>query len=238
MDARQLKQQMQQATALFQAGRYDEAEVYLLEIIKHTPLYANIYNMLGFIYSQRNSPDKAVEVFRQALTINPRYTEARLNLAITLADMGAYSEALREYGLAREGEEAKASSLPTHAQARLANAHAELAKAYQGLGLYPQAVQEYEKAIGLAPLFPDLHCNLARCYMEAGDGDRAQTALKHALELHPTYADALVQLGLLHYQRRETSQAVSTWEKALTTDPANVLAQIYLRMAREGGAGN
>jgi len=238
MDARQLKQQMQQATALFQAGRYDEAEVLLLEIIKHTPLYANIYNMLGFIYSQRNSPDKAVEVFRQALTINPRYTEARLNLAITLADMGAYSEALREYGLAREGEEAKASSLPTHAQARLANAHAELAKAYQELGLYPQAVQEYEKAIGLAPLFPDLHCNLARCYMEAGDGDQAQTALKHALELHPTYADALVQLGLLHYQRRETSQAVSTWEKALTADPANVLAQIYLRMAREGGAGN
>jgi len=238
MDARQLKQQIQQAMALFQAGRYDEAEVLLLEIVKHTPLYANIYNMLGFIYSQRNSPDKAVEVFRQALTINPRYTEARLNLAITLADMGAYSEALREYGLAREGEETKASSLPTHAQARLANAHAELAKAYQELGLYPQAVQEYEKAIGLAPLFPDLHCNLARCYMEAGDGDQAQTALKHALELHPTYADALVQLGLLHYQRRETSQAVSTWEKALTSDPANVLAQIYLRMAREGGTGN
>lgn len=238
MDARQLKQQIQQAMALFQAGRYDEAEVLLLEIVKHTPLYANIYNMLGFIYSQRNSPDKAVEVFRQALTINPRYTEARLNLAITLADMGAYSEALREYGLAREGEETKASSLPTHAQARLANAHAELAKAYQELGLFPQAVQEYEKAIGLAPLFPDLHCKLARCYMEAGDGDQAQTALKHALELHPTYADALVQLGLLHYQRRETSQAVSTWEKALTADPANVLAQIYLRMAREGGTGN
>jgi len=112
MDARQLKQQMQQATALFQAGRYDEAEVLLLEIIKHTPLYANIYNMLGFIYSQRNSPDKAVEVFRQALTINPRYTEARLNLAITLADMGAYSEALREYGLAREGEEARPRASP------------------------------------------------------------------------------------------------------------------------------
>ena len=238
MDARQLKQQIQQATALFQAGRYDEAEVLLLEIVKHTPLYANIYNMLGFIHSQRNAPDKAVEVFRQALSINPGYTEARLNLAITLADMGAYGEALREYGLAKEREEAKASSLPTHAQARLANAHVELAKAYQELGLYPQAVQEYEKAIGLAPHFPDLHCNLARCYMDAGDGDRAQTALKHALELHPTYADALVQLGLLHYQRRETSQAVSTWEKALVADPANVLAQIYLRMAREGSAGN
>ena len=66
----------------------------------------------------------------------------------------------------------------------------------------------------------------------------AGAALKHALQLHPTYADALVQLGLLHYQRRETPQAVSSWEKALTADPANVLAQIYLRMAREGGAGN
>ncbi len=238
MDTHQLKQQIQQATALFQAGRYEEAELLLLEIVKQTPLYANIYNMLGFIYSQQNSPDKAVELFRQALSINPGYTEARLNLAITLADMGSYSEAIREYGLAKEGEQAKARTLPTHAQARLANAHAELAKAYQELGLYPEAVQEYEKALALAPHFADLHCNLARCYMEAGDGDQAQTALARALELNPAYADALIQLGLLYYQRRETSQAISAWEKALTSDPGNVLAQIYLRMAREGGAGN
>ncbi|MFQ5847607.1 MAG: tetratricopeptide repeat protein [Candidatus Methylomirabilales bacterium] len=238
MDTRQLKQQIQQATALFQAGRYEEAEVLLLEIAQQNPLYANVYNMLGFIYSQRDAPDKAVELFRQALSVNPAYTEARLNLAITLADSGAYSEAIREYGLAKEREQAKAPTLPTHAQARLANAHDELAKAYQELGLYPQAVQEYEKAIALAPHFPDLHCNLARCYMEAGDGDRAEAALGRALELHPAYADALVQLGLLHYQRRETLQAISAWEKALASDPGNVLAQIYLRMAREGGAGD
>ncbi|MEE9181929.1 MAG: tetratricopeptide repeat protein [candidate division NC10 bacterium] len=238
MDAQQLKQQIQQATALFQSGRYDEAEVLLLEIVKQTPLYANIYNMLGFIYSQQNAPDKAVDLFRQALSINPGYTEARLNLAITLADMGVYGEALREYGLAKEREEAKAPTLPTHAQARLANAHVELGKAYQELRLYPQAVQEYEKAIALAPHFPDLHCNLARCYMEAEDGDRAEAALARALELHPGYADALVQMGLLHYQRRETFQAVVSWEKALASDPGNVLVQIYLRMAREGGAGD
>ncbi len=238
MDAQQLKQQIQQATALFQSGRYDESEVLLLEIVKQTPLYANIYNMLGFIYSQQNAPDKAVDLFRQALSINPGYTEARLNLAITLADMGVYGEAVREYGLAKEREEAKAPTLPTHAQARLANAHAELGKAYQELRLYPQAVHEYEKAIALAPHFPDLHCNLARCYMEAEDGDRAEAALAHALELHPGYADALVQMGLLHYQRRETFQAVASWEKALASDPGNVLVQIYLRMAREGGAGD
>jgi len=238
MDPPQLRQQIQKATVLFQSGRYDEAEALLLEIVKRTPLYANIYNMLDFIYSQRNVPEKAVELFRQALSINPAYTEARLNLAITLADMGAYTDALQEYGVAKDREQAKAPTLPTHAQARLANAHAELAKAYQELSLYPQSVQEYEKAIALAPNFPDLHCNLARCYMEAGDPDRAQAALERALELHPAYADALVQLGVLHYQRRETSEAVSVWERTLTSDPGNVLAQIYLRMAREGGAGD
>jgi len=238
MDGRQLKQQIQQATALFQSGRYDEAEVLLLEIVEQSPTYANVHNMLGFIFSQRNKPDEAVEFFRQALSINPGYTEARLNLAITLADTGAYTEALREYGLAKEREEAKAPTLPTHAQARLANAHAELAKAYQELSHYPEAIQEYEKAIALAPHFPDLHCNLARCFMEAGNGDQAKTALARALELHPAYADALVQLGLLHHQRHETSQAVSAWEKAFASDPGNVLAQIYLRMAREGAAGD
>lgn len=238
MDPPFLRQQIQQATLLFQSGRYDEAEALLLEIVDRTPMYANVYNMLGFIYSQRNVPEKAVELFRQALSINPGYTEARLNLAITLADIGAYGEALQEYGVAKDREQAKDPSLPTHVQARLANAHAELAKTYQELSLYPQSIEEYEKAIALAPNFPDLHCNLARCYMEAGDPDRAQVALARALELHPTYANALVQLGVLHYQRRETSEAVSAWERALTSDPGNVLAQIYLRMAREGSAGD
>ena len=237
MDPPHLRQQIQQAIVLFQSGRYDEAEVLLLEIVEQTPLYANIYNMLGFIYSQRNAPEKAVELFRQALSINPGYTEARLNLAITLADMGAYSDALKEYGVAKDREQAKAPALPTHAQARLANAHADLAKTYQELSLYPQAVEEYEKAIALAPNFPDLQCNLARCYMEAGDPDRAHPALARAIELHPGYADALVLLGVLHYQRREISEAVSAWERALTSDPGNVLAQIYLRMARERDIG-
>ncbi len=233
-----VKQQIQAATALFQAGRYDEAEVLLQEIVKQNPAYANVYNMLGFIYSQRNAPERAAELFRQALSINPGYTEARLNLAITLADSGAYSDALREYGLAKEREESKGPTLPTHAQARLANAHADLAKTYQELGLYPQAVEEYRKAIALAPQFADLHCNLARCHMEAGDGDQAEVALERALELNPTYTDALVQLGLLHHQRRESFQAVAAWEKALVSDPGNVLAQIYLRMARDAAAGD
>lgn len=238
MDPSPLKHQIQQATLLFQAGRYAEAEVLLLEIVKRTPMYANIYNMLGFIYSQRDAPEKAVELFRQALSINPEYTEARLNLAITLADMGAYTEALQEYGAAKDRELAKDPSLPTHVQARLANAHAALAKTYLELSLYPQAIEEYEKAIALAPNFPDLHCNLARCYMEAGDPVRAQAALARALEIHPTYADALVQLGVIHFQRRETSEAVSVWERALTADPGHLLAQIYVRMAREGSAGD
>ncbi len=237
MNTTKFKQQIQEATTLFQSGRYNEAEVLLLEIVKHNPAYANVYNMLGFIYSQRDAPDKAAELFRQALSINPSYTEARLNLAITLADTGAYSEALQEYGLAKEREEAKTLTLPTHAQARLANAHADLAKAYQELGLYPQAVHEYQKAIALAPHFADLHCNLARCYMEAGDEDQAEATLRRALELHPAYTDALIQLGLLHHQRRDTFQAVAAWEKALASDPGNVLAQLYLRIAREAAAG-
>lgn len=233
-----LKQKIQEATTLFQSGRYDEAEVLLQDVVKHDPPYANVYNMLGFIYSQRNSSEKAVELFRQALSINPGYTEARLNLAITLADTGAYSEALREYAMAKEREEAKAPTLPTHAQARLAKAHVELGKIYQELGRHPEAVHEYNKAIALAPHFADLHCTLARCYMEAGDGDQAEAALERALELNPTYADALVQLGLLHHERRATFQAIAAWEKALASDPGNVLAQVYLRMAREGAAGD
>jgi tetratricopeptide (TPR) repeat protein len=44
--------------------------------------------------------EEAVEQFQHALEINPRYLEARLNLAITLRDMGRAEEAREQFRIA------------------------------------------------------------------------------------------------------------------------------------------
>jgi len=225
------RQLFQQATAAFDAGKYEEAESLLLQIVGRTPTYANVFNMLGFIASQRNSPEKAVTLFRRALSLNPNYHEARLNLVLTLADMGAYDQAAQEAGRLEDREAPGAPRLSLGVRGKLANAHADLGRKYHALGMYAEAIQEYDKALGLCPNFPDLHNRRAVSCRELGQYAEAKASLLKALEIKPNYVEAHVNLGLIQQKLGNLTDAVHSWERALQLDPKHRLARIYLIQA-------
>jgi len=228
MDA-ELKQLLSQASAAFQAGDYEAAEPLLLALAERPPVYANVYNMLGFIYSQRGLPDKAVDLFRRALAVNPSYTEAQLNLTITLADMGAYDQALDEFSKAHDREQRAGAPVPSPVRDRLANAHANLGRLYHELRLYDHAVAEFDKALTWAPRFADLHWRRAQSLAEQGALDEAARGFVRALEINPRYTQAYLDLGMVFLRRGNREQAVHAWQKAQSLDPENRLARIYLR---------
>src|SRR3990172_9569001 len=225
------RQIFQQATAAFDAGKYEEAEALLLQIVGRTPTYANVFNMLGFIATQRNSPEKAVTLFRRALSLNPNYHEARLNLVLTLADMGAYDQAAQEAGKLGDGEAPGAPRLSLGVRGKLANAHADQGRKYHALGMYAEAIQEYDKALGLCPNFPDLHNRRAVSCRELGQYAEAKASLLKALEIKPNYVEAHVNLGLIQQKLGNLTDAVQSWERALQLDPKHRLARIYLKQA-------
>ena len=99
-----IRQGIKRATELYRENQYEESEKLLLALVKQAPEYANLHNMLGVIHSQHSQFSKAIYHFRKALSINPSYTEAQLNLAIILADTGAYEQAQSEFGKASERE--------------------------------------------------------------------------------------------------------------------------------------
>jgi tetratricopeptide (TPR) repeat protein len=231
----EIRQVVQQATLAFEAGNYQEAETLLLQIVDRTPTYANVYNMLGFISGQRNAPEKAVTLFRRALSLNPKYTEARLNLVLTLAGMGAYDQAAQEAATLETQEPADSQRLGLGVRGRLANAHADLGRKYHELGLYAEAVAEYDKALRLCPTFPDLHNRRALSCRELGQYAEAKASVLRALELKPDYVEAHVNLGVLHQKLGNLTEAVKTWERALQFDPKHRLARIYLKQAMPSG---
>ncbi len=222
---------IRQATAAFEAGEYDRASDLLRRAAEEAPGYANIFHMLGLIACQRNAPEKAVALFRKALHLNPKYREAQVNLAITLAEMGAYDQAAAEVEALESGEHQAPTQLSPGILGRLANAHADLGRQYDELGLYARAVGEYDKALELCPTFPDLHNRRATSCRQLGDLDGAEASLRRALELNPEYVEAYVSLGLLHHRRGDVREAVKTWERALEIDPKHQLARIYLAQA-------
>ncbi len=235
MSSAEIRRAIQQATTAFDVGSYDDAETLLLRVADRTPGYANVQNMLGFLSSRRGALEEAVAQFRRALGLNPHYTEARLNLILTLADMGAYEQAAQEAaGLERE-EPVDPARLGLGIRGRLANSHANLGRKYHELGLYAEAIAEYDKAVSLCPTFPDLHNRRAVSCRESGEYAEARASLQRALELKPNYVEAYVNLGLLHLKLGNLTDAVTTWERALQLDPKHQLARIYLKQATASG---
>jgi tetratricopeptide (TPR) repeat protein len=233
--ASDVRQVLQQATAAFEAGSYEEAEGLLLQIMNQIPTYANVFNMLGFIASQRNALEKAVALFRQALSLNANYTEARLNLVLTLTEMGLYDQAAEEASRLEVREPTDSHRLSLGVRGKLANAHADLGKKYHELGLYAEAIAEFDKALGLCPTFPDIHNRRAVSCRELGQYAESRASLLKALELKPNYTEAHVNLGVLHQKLGNLPEAVKSWERALQLDPKHRLARIYLKQTTAQG---
>jgi tetratricopeptide (TPR) repeat protein len=235
MGMSEIRRVLQQATMAFEAGDFDKAEGLLLEVLSRESSFANVYNMLGVISGYGNRPQKAVALFRQALSLNPDYREAQVNLAITLAEMGAYDQAAQAVGALEQRETTGQTRHSPGVLGKLANAHADLGRKYHALGLYAQAIMEFDKALDLCPGFPDIHNHRALSCGELGDHAGAQTSLLRALEINPNYVDAYVNLGLLYRKAGNLPEAVQTWERALQLNPDHTLARIYLSQATASG---
>lgn len=227
----QVRQLIQRGTAAFAAGDYTAAESFLLRAVEQRTDYANVYNMLGVIAGLRGAREEALGFFRRALAVNPRYREARLNLAITLTEAGASGDALEEAGRLQADESEDAGRLGLDTRGKLANAHADLGRMYHALGMYVEAVGEYDKALALCPDFPDIHHRRAASCRALGDHAGAEASLARAVELHPRYVEAYVNLGRLYRQIGAHDKAIAAWTRALEIDPDHSLARVLLTQA-------
>jgi tetratricopeptide (TPR) repeat protein len=226
-----IKQGIKKATELYRENRYEESEELLLQLVKQAPGYANLHNMLGVIFSHNNQFKKAIHHFKKALSINPSYTEAQLNLAIILADTGAYDQAQSEFGKASEREREASFELSSAVRIKLANSHIELGQCYQEFGLHEQASEEYQKATRLCPDFPDVHNRLGITFRERGLFEEAEESFRNALRINPHYADVYTNLGILFFRRGDMESAIHNWREALEISPENRVAQVYLKLA-------
>jgi len=231
----EVRQVIQQATSAYEAGQYSEAERLLLQVVDRAPTYANVFNMLGFIASQRNALEEAVALFRRALGLNPNYSEARLNLALTLTEMGAYEQAAQEAASVQAKETADPQRVSPVVRGKLANAHADLGGKYHALGLFAEAVAEFDKALGLCPGYPDIHTRRALSCRELGRYGDAKASLLRAIELKPNYVEAHVSLGILYHKLGSLTEAVDMLERALQLDPDHRVARVYLKQLTSPG---
>lgn len=226
----QLAATSRKALLYFSVGRYDAAEKLLRSsLADHGPL-ANILNLLGLCFHQQARFADAIREYRRASELNPDFVEASLNLAATLCDLGSYEEA-RELCTQISLNSAGAKNLPKLTLGRIANLHAATGQAYERVGQWQDAIQEYRRALQVYPRLPDIKLNLARLYLQTQLLDKAQTELEELMSLSPGLAEVPALLGLVYRKRGNKTLAREYWQKAEVLAPHDVVARTYVRIA-------
>jgi tetratricopeptide (TPR) repeat protein len=211
----------------YQKREFEKAETPLRAVLEQNDRMADVHDMLGVICHSRGNFAQAEYHFEKALTINPAYTEAALNLAVTYNERGKYEAARQIYGRIKG---TPTGGLDPFARGKIANMHAEVGQAYADAGMPNDAIAEYEKAVRLCPQFADLRTRLGTLLRQTNDLARAREQYEAAIGARPNYVPARMQLGVTLLSLGESDGAAEQWNKVLEIEPDNARAKMYLRM--------
>lgn len=214
----------------YEKREFEKAEQMLRMVLEEEDRYADVHDMLGVIAHSRGNFLVAERHFERALELNPAYTEAALNLAVTYNDRGKYEKAREVYSRIKVGPRGSSQGLDPFARGKIANMHADVGQAYHDAGLVREAITEYEKATLLCPHFADLQTKLGTLLRELGDLAAARLRYEAALQSKPSYVPARLQLGVILLSLGDTAGAEEHWRHVIVLEPENTQAKMYLRM--------
>ncbi|MBF0408011.1 MAG: cyclic nucleotide-binding domain-containing protein [Candidatus Riflebacteria bacterium] len=198
--------------------------------IARNPNFPDLHNDLGRLYLIEQKNQESIKAFRKALEHNPGFVEARINLAISLAENNEFDSAIHELNcigskgvrvwyligcfqhiLGNFPEAYESFNNAARHKPDYIDLQERLAKLQNYINQIETLISMHIKNIETNSGFPDLHFNLANLYLAIGKKDEAELSLMEALRLYPGYKDAREKLDIL--QGHAKKQAARSNEK-------------------------
>lgn len=233
----------QQALALHEQGRFDEAESLYRQILETAPRNPDVLNLLALVAQAKGIHNEAVELFYKAVCEAPTHAPFYFNLALSLDLWDKPHEALDNYRKALKidpgikeawnnigtlcqklGQAAEAET----AYRRAAALDSEYAKPRVNLARMKKDLSELK---ALAKRFPHDALSLyflADEHYRAGEYDLAAEYAAQASANAPTDAEIKILSGLICLAQENTAEARICFQKALALDPRSVPALVNL----------
>ena len=175
---------------------------------------AKLFAGVGEYYLQQNDVENALDMFREARTLDPNNLAAKLG----------YSEAL-----AIKGNDKLEKNLPKEAKVLFEDAlqnNPKNSAAYFGLGdVYAQldqtadAISSYEKSIENDPKLTEIYVPLGILYFQTGEIAKADDMLTRSIASTPERAETQYFYGLVRAAQNRNDDAVAAFQKARAIDP-------------------
>jgi len=212
---------LQQAQALMQQGRLDEAKTAVLAEIRRTPSSIEAYNLLGIIESSGQDYTSALAAFQKALQIAPTSVKTHNNLGNVYVAQQKFDLAEKEFRTVLRLDPANRDG------------NYNLGVLLMAKGAFPEAIAHLER---VRPANTATTFNLIRAYFQT---QRAAQALRLATELSAqNKSDVQVHfsLGLLLASEKQYKPAELELEQADALRPGTfeILYNLGLALLRSG----
>ena len=142
--------------------------------LEQHPTYPDLHNSLGSVYVKLKRLEEAEQAFRAALSLNPEYVKARMNLFQTLKALGKAHEALEEAAFLVRKE------LP------YPDLYADIAEIYLDLAHYEKAAEHVDRALEIKAHYAKAHLIKALVKEKQDSYQEAMAELALCLKLNPS----------------------------------------------------
>ena len=218
---------LQEAEDLLQKQQYDQAQTKLKALVTQYSDNPQAWFDLGFAESHLDKNSEAIAAYKKAAELSPKWFEANVNLALTLATAGQNAEAGSALKRAVQLQPSSGG------QQALAKAWLLLAQVQEDTDA-KSALAAYEKTIDLSPSDPEPHLAAGRLLEHTGDLTGAEQHYLKSAELGNSAATG--QLVNLYIKQKRFADAEGLLRKYSAQNPNSVTGQVALArlLAAEG----
>ena len=204
----------------FEEMKWKSAEECFLSAVRENPGHSLAYNYLGKIYLKFGDAHQSDEMFHKALTVNPRDTQARLELAAIEVKAGRRDAALNYYKAnlavaAHDGE-------TLLALLRLDISRHDLDGAMDTV----QDLLRYNRDSATLTVAAEL-------LAQQGSSDLAFEVFKRALSVNPKDKEIYMELGKLLGNMDRFEDAIRVWQEGAALDPQDLRFEMLIRQAKD-----
>lgn len=198
---------LKRAIVLEKLKDWEDLLDWCLKWTKSEPLNAEALYCLGIADGNLKRHNDAIEAFRQALHINPKYAEAWNSLGDTYLKLNRYNDAIESFRRALRTDP------------KYADPWNNLGVAYSELKRLDDAIEVFRQALRINPEYADAWYNLGISYGELKQYNDAIEAFSRTLRINPKDAEAWYNLGVAYSELLLHDNAIEAFREVLRINP-------------------